>query len=59
MKSKKTGIVYDYEVYIATGDCVVVGKWSEETQEIIFDDEVSEEEYDSGDDSEESEEEYM
>jgi hypothetical protein len=59
LKSKKTGIVYDYEVYIATGDCVVVGKWSEETQEIIFDDEVSEEEYDSGDDSEESEEEYM
>jgi hypothetical protein len=59
LKSKKTGIVYDYEVYTATGDCVVVGKWSEETQEIIFDDEVSEEEYDSGDDSEESEEEYM
>jgi len=47
LKSKKTGIIYDYNKYINDGDQVVVGKWSDSTNKIIFDDaEESEEEYD-------------
>lgn len=55
LKSKNTGIVYDYEKYLEGGEQVVVGKWSESTKKVIFDDaEESEEE----EDDEEEEEEY-
>lgn len=55
LKSKNTGIIYDYIKYTQEGEQVVVGKWSEATGKIIFDDaEESEEE----DDDEEQEEEY-
>ena len=48
LKSKKTGIVYDYKKYVNDGEQVVVGKWSESGNKIIFDDgEESEEEYDA------------
>jgi hypothetical protein len=47
LKSKKTGIVYDYNIYVKEGEQVVVGKWSESANKIIFDDaEEEEEEYD-------------
>jgi chemotaxis protein histidine kinase CheA len=57
LKSKNTGIVYDYEKYTQEGEQVVVGKWSESTKKVIFDDaEESEEEED--DEEEEEEEDY-
>jgi len=31
LKSKKTGIIYDYNLYVKEGDQVVVGKWNETT----------------------------
>jgi chemotaxis protein histidine kinase CheA len=47
LKSKKTGIIYDFNKYVNDGEQVVVGKWSDSTNKIIFDDaEESEEEYD-------------
>jgi chemotaxis protein histidine kinase CheA len=47
LKSKKTGIIYDYKQYAKNGEQVVVGKWSESTNKIVFDDaEESEDEYD-------------
>ena len=52
LKSKKTGIIYDYEEYVNSGDQVVLGKWSDEEGKIIFnkvadvDSEEEEEEYD-------------
>lgn len=47
LKSRNTGIIYDYNTYINDGEQVVVGKWSESTNKIIFDDaEESEDEYD-------------
>ena len=50
LKSKKTGIVYDYAEYVKTGDQIVVGQWNNETSAIDFkkacdDEEESEEEY--------------
>ena len=51
LKSKKTGIVYDYAEYINNQEQVVVGKWNEVTNRIDF---VKEEE----EDAEEEEEEY-
>jgi len=50
LKSKKTGIVYDYAEYVKTGDQIVVGQWNNETNAIDFkqacdDEEESEEEY--------------
>jgi len=50
LKSKKTGIVYDYAEYVKTGDQIVVGQWNPETSAIDFkkacdDEEESEEEY--------------
>jgi hypothetical protein len=45
-KSEKTNIVYDY-LKLKQDDYVVVGKWSEKENKVIFDDaEESEEEYD-------------
>lgn len=47
LKSKNTGIIYDYNEYIKNGEQIVVGKWSDSANKIIFDDaEESEEEYD-------------
>jgi len=49
LKSKKTGIVYDYNEYINKQEQVVVGKWNDKTNKIEFekdDGEESEDEYD-------------
>lgn len=47
LKSKNTGIVYDYNMYVKEGEQVVVGKWNDSANRIDFeDDEESEEEYD-------------
>ena len=51
LKSKKTGIVYDYDEYVKSGDQVVVGKWNDATNKLDFetaksDGEESEDEYD-------------
>jgi hypothetical protein len=49
LKSKKTGIIYDYIEYTKNGEQVVVGKWNETSNKIEFsksDEEEEEEEYD-------------
>ena len=48
LKSKKTGIIYDYNKYVKEGDQIKVGRWNEKTNKIDFEenDEESEEEYD-------------
>jgi hypothetical protein len=49
LKSKKSGIIYDYQEYVKNGEQVMVGKWNESKNKIDFnkaDDEESEEEYD-------------
>jgi hypothetical protein len=47
LKSKKTGIVYDYEQYVKHGDQVIVGKWNDASNKLEFNDaEEEEEEYD-------------
>jgi hypothetical protein len=50
LKSKKTGIVYDYNKYMTEGEQIVVGKWSDSANKIIFNDdgesEESDDEYD-------------
>ena len=50
LKSKKTGIVYDYTDYVKNGEQTVVGKWNENKNKIDFTKETN--------DSEESEEDY-
>ena len=51
LKSKNTGVIYDYDKYINDNEQVVVGKWNETTEKIDFtNDEESEEEYDESDD---------
>ena len=47
LKSKKTGIIYDYTEYVKNSDQVVVGKWNESKNKIDFTEtsEESEEEY--------------
>jgi len=47
LKSKKTGIIYDYTEYVKNGDQVVVGKWNDSKNKIDFTEtsEESEEEY--------------
>ena len=51
LKSKNTGIIYDYKEYTQNGEQVVVGKWNESKNKIDFAvaDEESEEEYDEDD----------
>jgi hypothetical protein len=48
LKSKKTGIIYDYNEYVSNGEQVVVGKWNENTNKIDLaaTEEEEEEEYD-------------
>ena len=48
LKSKKTGIVYDYNEYVKNGEQVIVGKWNDASNKIDFNkasDEEVEEEY--------------
>jgi hypothetical protein len=52
LKSKKTGIVYDYNIYVKEGEQVVVGMWNESAKKIEFSKE------DEDEDEEEEEEEY-
>jgi phage/plasmid primase-like uncharacterized protein len=49
LKSKKTGIIYDYSEYVKNGEQVVVGHWNESKNKVDFNDagEESEEEYDN------------
>ena len=49
LKSKKTGIIYDYNEYVKNGEQVVVGHWNESKNKIDFSDagEESEEEYEN------------
>jgi hypothetical protein len=52
LKSKKTGIVYDYNEYVKNQEQVVVGKWNESKNKIDFakvesDSEEEEDEYES------------
>ena len=50
LKSKKTGIIYDYTEYIKNGDQNVIGKWDEVNNKINFkesDEEESEDEYET------------
>ena len=47
MKSKRSGIIYDYSAYIKYGDSVVIGKWNDISKSIIELLEEREEEYDS------------
>ena len=48
LKSKKSGIIYDYTEYVKNGEQVMVGKWNESKNKIDFNNsgEESEEEYD-------------
>ena len=48
LKSKKTGIIYDYNKYVKEGEQEIVGQWNEAKNKIDFSDdgEESEEEYD-------------
>ncbi len=49
LKSRKTGIVYDYTKYVKEGEQEVVGKWNDATNKIVFnevEEEEEEEEYD-------------
>jgi len=48
LKSKKTGLIYDYNEYVTNGEQVIVGKWNETKNKIDFaavEEEESEEEY--------------
>jgi len=51
LKSKKSGICYDYSEYVTNGEQVVVGKWNNNTNKIEF-------EAVAGDEEEEVEEDY-
>jgi hypothetical protein len=55
LKSKKSGIVYDYKEYIDNNNQLVIGKWNNTTNKIDFSksEEEIEEEYDEDDDEEE------
>ena len=48
LKSKKSGIIYDYNEYVKNGEQVMVGKWNDAKNKIEFNNsgEESEEEYD-------------
>ena len=50
LKSKKTGIIYDYNEYVKNSEQVVIGKWNDTTNKIEFaaveEEEEEEEEYD-------------
>ena len=51
--SKKSGVIYDYEKYANEGEQVVVGKWNEEENKIVFNKaEETADEYESESDDE-------
>jgi biotin carboxyl carrier protein len=52
LRSKKTGNVYDYDVYVEEGEKVLVGKWNEEKQQIEFNNNIT------GKDKDDEDEEY-
>ena len=61
LKSKKTGIIYDYNEYVTNQEQVVVGKWNADTNKIVFQaaaESEEEEDASSDSDSEEEAEEY-
>ena len=55
LKSKKSGIVYDYKEYINNNNQLVIGKWNNNTNKIDFSksEEEIEEEYDEDDEEDE------
>ena len=53
LKSKKSGIVYDYNKYVKEGDQVIVGKWNDATNKIQFQEEELEEEEEEDEEEEE------
>jgi hypothetical protein len=53
LKSKTTGIIYDYKEYVDNGEQVVIGKWNETSNKIDF-----AKSNDDDDDEEEEEEDY-
>ena len=57
LKSKKTGIVYDYAKYVDEQQQVVVGHWNESKNKIDFTESESEEEEEDYEEEEEEEEE--
>jgi hypothetical protein len=47
LKSKNSGVIYDYTLYVEEGEQKVIGKWNSTTEKIDFyDEEESEDEYD-------------
>ena len=56
LKSKQSGIVYDYNKYVKEGDQVIVGKWNDATNKIQFQEEELEEEEEEQDDEEDEDE---
>ena len=44
LKSKKSGVIYDYTEYVKNGEQVVLGKWNEEKNKIDFANKEEEEE---------------
>jgi hypothetical protein len=59
LKSKKSGIVYDYKEYIDNNNQLVVGKWNNNTNKIDFSksEEEIEEEYEEDDEEDDEEDE--
>ena len=53
LKSKKTGIIYDYNEYVSNGEQVVVGQWNDKSNKIDFVEVESEEELEEGEMEEE------
>ena len=53
LKSKQSGIVYDYNKYVKEGDQVIVGKWNDATNKIQFQEEELEEEEEEDEEEEE------
>jgi len=47
LRSQKSGNVYDYDVYVKEGEQVLVGKWNEEKQNIDFNTEVKDKDYEN------------
>jgi hypothetical protein len=52
LKSKNSGVIYDYDKYVNEEQQIVIGKWNETTQKIDMNTEEIEDEYDSESDDE-------
>ena len=44
LRSKSSGVVYDYEAYKSKGEQVMVGKWDSDTSRVTFEEYAEEEE---------------